>query len=167
VHALVSAAGTPLVENDPAIDAVYTWHGVPAPELEQKLREERYDAVLILQFQTELAAMLRRCGIRRRYGPYRDGRAGCCESRRGAGRSRVRQRTDYIDLARRPHDAGPTLDPVIHLAASAGGRRRCAQRAQARDPGSCAASGRFRARLGTGALRGRCGEPARPGWRVF
>jgi ADP-heptose:LPS heptosyltransferase len=119
VHALVAAAATPLVENDPAIDAIYTWHGTCDPELERKLAEERYDAVLILQYQTELAAMLRRCGIRRRYGPLSRWSSWLLLNRGVVqGRSRVRRHeSDYnLDLARRLAGRGrPAVDPVIHL----------------------------------------------------
>ncbi len=176
VHALVSAAATPLVENDPAIDAIYTWHGTTAPELEQKLAAERYDAALILQFQTELAAMLHRCGIRRRYGPLSRW-ASWLLLNRGVlqGRSRVRRHErDYnLDLARRlARRRGPALDPVIHLQPQqreAGRRLRASEAPDARilafvHPASGGSAldwepARFAAVAGELA--------ARPGWQVL
>lgn len=119
LHALVAAAATPLVENDPAIDAIYTWHGIADPELERKLAAEKYDAALILQFQTALAAMLRGCGIPRRYGPLSRWSSWWLLNRGVLqSRSRVRRHErDYnVDLARRlAGGEAPAPDPQLWL----------------------------------------------------
>jgi ADP-heptose:LPS heptosyltransferase len=176
VHALVSASATPLVEHDPAIDAIYTWHGTPDSQLEQKLTDERYDAVLILRFQTELAAMLRRCGIRRRYGPLSQW-ASWLLLNRGVlqGRSRVRRHErDYnVDLARRlARRSGPASDPVIHLQPQqreAGRRLRASEAPDARILAFVhPASGGSALDWEPAHFAAVAGElAARPGWRVF
>jgi heptosyltransferase III len=176
VHALVAAAGTPLVENDPAIDAIYTWHGIPDPQLEAKLRAERYDAVLILQFQTELAAMLRRAGIPRRYGPLSRW-ASWWLLNRGVlqGRSRVRRHErDYnVDLARRLAGRdGAAPDPRICLQDA---QREAGLRIRAREaPGARVlafvhpASGGSALDWEPARFAAVAGElAARPGWQVF
>lgn len=72
-HALVSPSCAPLVENDPAVAAVWTWSPVGTAaaeaELAAALRAERFDAALMLQFRAPLARLLRRAGIGRLYGP--------------------------------------------------------------------------------------------------
>lgn len=69
IHGLVAAAAAPLVEHDPALDAFYTWDGGDDGDLACKLASERYDAVSLLQYQTPVARLLKRAGIRRRHGP--------------------------------------------------------------------------------------------------
>jgi len=77
VHAMVAPGSVPLVENDPHIDAVWTWTGSETDgelaDLEDKLRREEFDAVVILQYRKELARMMKRVGIRKRYGPLSKG----------------------------------------------------------------------------------------------
>lgn len=70
IHALVAPPAVPLIEHDPAIGAFYTWNAGPADELAARLAEESYDAAILLQYRSELAWLLRRAGIRRRYGPW-------------------------------------------------------------------------------------------------
>lgn len=69
IHALVSPQAAPLVENDPAIDAFYCWDGGDDAALTASLFDERYDAAVLLQYQTPLARLLRAARIPRRYGP--------------------------------------------------------------------------------------------------
>lgn len=69
IHALVSPAAVPLVERDPNIDAYYTWDLTLTEERRPQLAAERYDAAVLLQYQTPLARLLGGAGIRRRYGP--------------------------------------------------------------------------------------------------
>jgi heptosyltransferase-3 len=73
-HALVSSACAPLVENDPNVAAVWTWDEVGGEaadaDLVARLRAERFDAAVLLQFRAPLARLLRKAGIRRRYGPW-------------------------------------------------------------------------------------------------
>jgi len=73
VHALVAPGSVPLVENDPHIDAVWTWTGseteAESAALTKRLRQEGFDAVVILQYRKELALLCRNAGIPRRYGP--------------------------------------------------------------------------------------------------
>ncbi len=120
MHALVAPSGVALVEHDLAIDALYTWNGVDDPALEQKLRDEHYDAALVLQYQVPLAKMLRRCDIPRRIGPLSKLSSWWLLNRGVVqGRSRVRRHErDYnLQLARKlasgPRDSAP--DPVLRL----------------------------------------------------
>jgi ADP-heptose:LPS heptosyltransferase len=69
IHALVSPGAEPVVENDPSIDAYYTWDLALSDERRAQLAVERYDAAVLLQYQTPLARLLRDVGIRRRHGP--------------------------------------------------------------------------------------------------
>ena len=77
VQAMVAPASVPLVENDPNIDAVWTWTGDETDrelaDLEDKLRREKFDAVVILQYQLKLARLMKRVGISKRYGPLSKG----------------------------------------------------------------------------------------------
>lgn len=96
VHALVAPDSAPLVENDPHIDAVWTWTGSETEDeladLEDKLRREGFDAVVILQFRTKLARLMKNAGIRKRYGPLSKGSSwfllnrGSWQSRSRGGR---------------------------------------------------------------------------------
>jgi len=77
VHAMVAPGSVPLVENDPHIDAVWTWTGAETDkeleELAGLLRRERFDAGVILQYRTGLARLMKRAGIPKRYGPLSKG----------------------------------------------------------------------------------------------
>ncbi len=74
IHALVAASSVPLVENNPYLAGVWTWADDDAPDallqLEHRLRDENFDAVIMLQYRRELAQLLFRAGIGRRYGPW-------------------------------------------------------------------------------------------------
>ncbi len=122
IHALVSPGAVPLVEHDPSIDAFYTWDGGDAVALVERLAGECYDAVALLQYQTPLARLLRRSGIRRRYGPLSKLSSLILLNRgRWQRRSRVqRHERDYnIDLlkplAGRSIDPVTPSDPVVHV----------------------------------------------------
>lgn len=72
LHALVAPVAVPLVENDPALDKVWTW----APgdiclrrDLLRAFRREAFDAAVMLQYHQELATLLKRSHIGLRYGP--------------------------------------------------------------------------------------------------
>ena len=60
VHAMVAPGSVPLVENDPHIDAVWTWSGTESAaepaDLTDRLRREEFDAAVMLQYRQELAA---------------------------------------------------------------------------------------------------------------
>jgi ADP-heptose:LPS heptosyltransferase len=77
LQAMVAPGSVPLVENDPHLDAVWTWtgheEGAELADLEDRLRREKFDAVVILQYRTELARLMMRVGIPRRYGPLSKG----------------------------------------------------------------------------------------------
>ena len=123
LHALVARSAAPLVENDPTLDAFYTWSGVEDPDLTRRLREERYDAAVLLQYQTPLARMLRAAGIPRRYGPLSKP-ASLLHLNRGRWQRRSRVRRHEADynlelvrsLAGRGGRDGPVPAPRIHLA---------------------------------------------------
>jgi len=108
VHAIVAPDSVPLVENDPNIDAVWTWTGSETDqeleELEGKLRREGFDAVVILQYRKDLALLMKNAGIRRRYGPLSKGSSWFLLNR-GLWQSRSRGRRHEMEhnllLARR------------------------------------------------------------------
>ncbi|MCP4571106.1 MAG: glycosyltransferase family 9 protein [bacterium] len=73
VHFMVAPAALPLVENEPALDGLWTWSDDDSCDeaaLAAALGRERFDAAVVLQYRRELALLLRRAGIRRRYGPW-------------------------------------------------------------------------------------------------
>lgn len=108
VQAMVAPGSVPLVENDPHIDAVWTWTGDETEgeleELENHLRREKFDAVVILQYQLKLARLMKRVGISKRYGPLSKGSSWILLNR-GSWQSRSRGRRHEMEhnlaLARR------------------------------------------------------------------
>jgi heptosyltransferase III len=122
IHALVTADAAPLVEHDPAVQAFYTWDGGLDGELAGKLATERYDAAVLLQYQTPLAWLLYMAGIRRRYGPL-SRLSSWFLLNRGSWQRRSRLRhheSRYnVDLVRRlagPDVIAPALAPPrLHL----------------------------------------------------
>ena len=70
VHALVARGSAPLVENDPHIDAIWTDTELASAKLADLLAREKFDAVLLLLYVREVAALCKRIGIPRRYGPW-------------------------------------------------------------------------------------------------
>lgn len=108
VHAMVAPGSVPLVENDPNIDAVWTWTGSEtAQELEDlagRLRREKFDAVVILQYRKDLAQVMKKAGIGLRYGPLSKGSSWFLLNR-GSWQSRSRGRRHEMEhnllLARR------------------------------------------------------------------
>lgn len=108
VHAMVAPASVPLVENDPHIDAVWTWTGTESgaelDDLAGRLRREKFDAVVILQYQKNLASLMKRAGIPKRYGPLSKGSSWFLLNR-GSWQSRSRGRRHEMEynlfLARR------------------------------------------------------------------
>ncbi|PID78720.1 hypothetical protein CSA17_03980 [bacterium DOLJORAL78_65_58] len=73
IHALVAPGNEPLVENIPQLAGLWTWSVEDTPDthenLRQRLAKEGFAAVIMLQYRRELALLLRRAGIGRRYGP--------------------------------------------------------------------------------------------------
>jgi len=69
VHALVAPGCVPLVENDPHVDAIWTWSNAEIGKLERQLAAERFDAAVLLHYQRPLAALLRRLRVPQRIGP--------------------------------------------------------------------------------------------------
>jgi len=121
IHALVAPGGVPLVEHDPAVDAFYTWDGLEWEPLRERLAAERYDAAVLLQYQTPLAKLLRAAGIKRRYGPLSKLSSWLLLNRGSIQRrSNVdRHECDYnVDLVRRLIGRGvdaPVDHPVLHV----------------------------------------------------
>lgn len=73
LHVLVSPSAVPLVEGHPAVTRVWTW--LPDDtclrrDLLKGFRGERFDASLMLQYRHQVATLLKKAGIPRRYGPY-------------------------------------------------------------------------------------------------
>lgn len=126
-HALVAPACAPLVENDPAVAAVWTWSeaaGAAADAaLVERLRAECFDAAVILHFRAPLARLLRRAGIRRLHGPWSKP-ASWLLLDRGTWQRRSRGGSHELEfnldlLGRLPGlGAHPATDPVLHLAAA-------------------------------------------------
>jgi ADP-heptose:LPS heptosyltransferase len=108
VHAMVAPGSVPLVENDPFIDAVWTWtgseSGADLDDLAGQLRREKFDAVVVLQYQKDLARLMKRAGIPKRYGPLSKGSSWFLLNR-GSWQSRSRGRRHEMEhnlnLARR------------------------------------------------------------------
>jgi heptosyltransferase-3 len=108
VQAMVAPGSVPLVENDPHIEAVWTWTGDESDQeltdLESRLRRENFDAVVILQYQLKLARLMKKVGISRRYGPLSKGSSWLLLNR-GSWQSRSRGRRHEMEhnlaLARR------------------------------------------------------------------
>ena len=181
VHAMVAPGSVPLVENDPHIDAVWTWTGsetgTELDELEGRLRRENFDAVVILQYQKNLAGLMKRAGIPKRYGPLSKGSSWFLLNR-GSWQSRSRGRRHEMEhnlfLGRRlttgwwatlgKQDAS-FPEPRLHLTEgqkAIGQEFRRDQAPGCRNPGFC--TSRFRrvgSGLGTDTLRRGCQHPGR------
>lgn len=72
VQVLVAPGAVPLVENDPAVDKVWTWAAGDLclrRDLLRAFRQEKFDAAVMLQYHRELATLLKGARIGRRYGP--------------------------------------------------------------------------------------------------
>lgn len=180
-HALVSPACAPLVENDPAVAAVWTWSEAGGPiadaELVERLRAEHFDAAVLLHFRAPLARLLARAGIRRRYGPLSKPSSwlllnrGSWQHRSRGGRHEMDFNLDL--LARVTGVAAPRdAEPRLHLGAAQLEIGRAFRRQRAPEarvvafvhPGSGGSAldwepARFAAVAGQLA--------AQPGWRVF
>ena len=74
IHAMVAPAAVPLVRNDPHLDRVWTWRDdlprAAARQLGNDLRAAGFDAAVMLQYRRQLAALLKRAGVGRLYGPH-------------------------------------------------------------------------------------------------
>ncbi len=122
IHALVAPGAVPLVENDPAIDAFYCWDGGEDAALTERLIAEKYDAAVLLQYQTPLARLLRAARIPRRYGPLSKLSSWLLLNRgRWQHRSRVkRHERDYnVELVRPLVGPAAAVEPIdvprLHL----------------------------------------------------
>ena len=188
VHALVAPRSVPLVENDPFIDAVWTWTGTETgaelDDLVEQLQREQFDAVVILQYQKDLARLMKRAGIPKRYGPLSKGSSWFLLNR-GSWQARSRGRRHEMEynlfLARRLTDGwrgsvgkqvAPFPEPRLHLTEGQKAIGRNFRRDEA--PG-CRTLAFVHPGSGGSALDW---EPARfagvantlagrPGWRVF
>ncbi len=111
LHAMVGQASVPLVENDPHIDAVWTWTGseteAESRNLVDKLQREEFDAAVVLLYRQDLARLLKKAGIPRRYGPLSKGSSWFLLNR-GSWQSRSRghrhEMEHNLHLARRLTD---------------------------------------------------------------
>ena len=122
LHALIAAQAAPLVEHDPALQAYYTWSGGDLDDLAGRLAAERYDAAVLLQYQTPLARLLRRAGVPRRHGPLSKASSWFLLNRgTWQRRSRLhRHESEYnLDLvqrvAGRGHAPAVAAAPRLHL----------------------------------------------------
>jgi ADP-heptose:LPS heptosyltransferase len=126
VHLMVAPEARPLVENDPGLDGLWTWRpdldAAALTRLEEELRRAGFDAAVLLQYRRELAALLRRAGIGRRYGPWSK-LSSWFLLNRGLWQARSRRdrhEAEYsLDLVRRlaPAVARGPGRPHLHLSA--------------------------------------------------
>jgi len=125
VHLMVAPGALPLVENEPGLDGLWTWSSdgdCDQRVLEEKLRREDFDAVVLLQYRRELALLLRRAGIRRRYGPWSRWSSWFLLNR-GSWQARSRgdrhEASYSLDLVRRLDPSGPREPALPRLRLSA------------------------------------------------
>jgi ADP-heptose:LPS heptosyltransferase len=123
IHALVAPATEPLVEHDPAIDAFYTWNPLLSDRRLPQLRDEGYDAAVLLQFQTPLARLVRDAGVPRRHGPLSKP-SSLLWLNRGSLQRRSRtarhESAFNLDLVRRLAGRGASAEvrpPAVHVGA--------------------------------------------------
>ena len=120
LHALVTPGAMPLVENDPHVDAIWSSDGLPDDRLAAGLAAERFDAVLLLLYRRELAALMRRIGIRRRIGPLSKWSSWLLLNRgvwQGRSRLKLHEWEYNLRLAEKLIGRGtPYPEPRIHLA---------------------------------------------------
>jgi ADP-heptose:LPS heptosyltransferase len=139
IQALVAPASVPLVENDPHIDAIWTYTDQDIAYLAPRLASEGFAAALLLFYHQPLARLLRRIGIPCRIGPLSKWSSWFLLNR-GVWQRRSRARhheSEYnLQLARKLAGGGPAaLEPQIHLTAGQreiGARFRAQQAAGAR-----------------------------------
>jgi ADP-heptose:LPS heptosyltransferase len=121
LHALVAPGSVPLLENDPHLEAVWTYKDAELAELESRLAAERFDAAILLYYHKPLAAALRRAKIPRRVGPLSKWSSWFLLNRGvWQNRSRIRHHErDYnVRLAQKLTGKGGAFpDPLIHLTA--------------------------------------------------
>lgn len=130
VQVMVAPAAVALVENDPHVSRVWTWQDdLSRPqrlELEADLRATGFDAAVMLQYRRELATVLRRSGIRRRYGPWSKWSSwfllnrGVWQKRSAGGRHESDLNLDLAERLLADHDTatgGETPVPRLYLAA--------------------------------------------------
>ena len=74
IHVMVAPGAVPLVENDPHLERIWTWHDEMTTDetaaLVAELVAAGFEAVVMLQYRRQLATMLRSAGIKLRYGPW-------------------------------------------------------------------------------------------------
>lgn len=74
VQALVAPTAVPLLENNPFVQGIWTWtdqdSDAAQAELMDRLKQEHFSAVIMLQYRRELARLLKGAGIKRRHGPW-------------------------------------------------------------------------------------------------
>jgi ADP-heptose:LPS heptosyltransferase len=70
VHGMVSPYTLPLVENDPHLDAVWTYGEDKLPELMPQLATEKFTAAVMLHYERPLAAALYKLKVPRRVGAW-------------------------------------------------------------------------------------------------
>lgn len=179
LHALINEPAVPLIEHDPSLQAFYTWLPTGGDDLADRLAAERYDAAVLLQYQTPLARLLRRAGIPRRYGPLSKASSWLLLNRgTWQRRSRLqRHESDYnLDLVRRlagrNHEAAAAAAPRLHLGAA---QRQLGRRFRREQAGDAATVAFVHPGSGGSALdwsparfaRVASELAGRDGWRVF
>ncbi|MDD5719750.1 MAG: glycosyltransferase family 9 protein [Candidatus Krumholzibacteria bacterium] len=189
IHALVAAHAVPVVENDPAIDAFYTWEGQADAELIRRLQAERYDAAVLLQYQMPLARLLRAARIGRSYGPLSKWTSwlllnrGSWQRRSRASRHESQLNVDLVrrlagraggagGAAAAARSAGGILPPRLHLNQE---QRRLGRRFREQEAGAADVVAFVHPGSGGSALDWPAASfaavandlAARRGWRVF
>ena len=97
LHAMVAPGAVPLVQHHPGIARVWTWTDRDDHAgLAEELNAVGFDAAVLLQYRRQLARLLRRAGIPRRYGP-RSKLTSWFLLNRGVRQQRSRSRRHELD----------------------------------------------------------------------
>ncbi|MFH1842046.1 MAG: glycosyltransferase family 9 protein [bacterium] len=121
VQVLVAPVALPLVENDPAVTAIWTYRDEDREILARKLAVERFDAAILLYYHKPLAVLLRKIKVPRRVGPLSKWSSWLLLNR-GVWQQRSRGRrheSEYnLQLAQKLAGTdGAVPEPKIHLTA--------------------------------------------------
>ncbi len=121
VHAMVAPGTIPLVENDPNLDAIWSYTDADLPALLPRLAAEQYAAAILLYYHRPLAAALWRLKVPQRVGPWSKLSSWFLLNRGvwlGKSRSKRHERDHNVKLVQRLVGKGGEIsDPQIHLTA--------------------------------------------------
>ncbi|MFT5233922.1 MAG: ADP-heptose:LPS heptosyltransferase [Candidatus Krumholzibacteriia bacterium] len=130
VHAMVAPLSVPLVENEPGLSRIWSWHeAMSAQEHDQlanELREANFDAVVMLFYRPGLARLLRSVGIDQRFGPLSKWSSwfllnrGVRQNRSAGHRHEAHYNIELVQkvLDRHEQAISSPASPQMHLSAS-------------------------------------------------